>query len=544
MIKSREHIGFSQRYSQALARINTNIEGTRRYRRAKNSSFIRKGLWKMAEYKLLINGELVNSNSGKVVDDIGPASGEVVAQVPQSSVADVEQAVAAARAAFDDGRWSRLTHGARATALEKLAQILEAHTGELAELESLDAGKPIKLARDSDIPFAIDNLHFFAGAARHLSGTAASEYTGAHTSIIRREPIGVVASLAPWNYPFMMAAWKIGPALAAGNTVVLKPSVETPLTTLKLGEYALEAGLPPGVLNIVTSGPGVAQALAGHARVNMVSVTGSTESGKHIMRAGAENIKRVHLELGGKAPFIVYEDANIEAAANGALVGGYVNCGQDCTAATRIYVQESIYERFLASFLGKVKQIRVGNPANEHTDMGPLISASQRATVEGFVERALRAGGNVLTGGKRASVTGLANGFFFEPTVIAEDRNDAEIIQNEVFGPVIVVSRFKTEEEILQKANSVVYGLAASVWTRDIYKAMRATNAIQAGTVWVNDHLPITSEMPHGGYKESGVGKDMSLYSFEEYTQIKHVMIELSGEARKNWHYTIFGDEG
>ncbi len=496
----------------------------------------------MAEYKLLINGELVNSSSGKTAEDIGPATGEPVAQVPVSSVEDVERAVAAAREAYDDGRWSKLAHGARASILEKFTQALEAYASELAELESQDTGKPIKLARDSDIPFAFDNLHFFAGASRHLSGLAASEYTGGHTSIIRREPIGVVASLAPWNYPFMMAAWKIGPALAAGNTVVLKPSVETPLTTLKLGEIALEAGLPPGVLNVITSGPGVAQALSSRKQVNMVSVTGSTESGKHVMRAGADTIKHVHLELGGKAPFIVYEDANIEAAANGAVVGGFVNCGQDCTAATRIYVQDSIYDKFMASFLSKVKSIRVGNPAEESTDMGPLISATQRSTVEGFVERALRNGANIVTGGRRATVPGLEKGFFFEPTVIAEDRNDAEIVQNEVFGPVVVVCRFSTEEEVLKKANDVVFGLASSVWTTDIFKAMRASSTLQFGTVWVNDHLPLTSEMPHGGYKESGIGKDMSIYAFEDYTQIKHVMIELTNDDRKGWHYTIFGD--
>src|SRR3989454_3882936 len=303
----------------------------------------------MSEYKLLINGELVNSSSGKTVDDIGPASGQPIAQVPESSVEDVNRAVAAAREAFDDGRWSSLPHSARAATLEKLASLLEAHAQEIAELESQDVGKPIKLARDSDIPFSIDNLHFFAGAARHLAGIAASEYSGGHTSIIRREPIGVVASLAPWNYPFMMAAWKIGPALAAGNTVVLKPSVETPLTTLKLGEIAQEAGLPAGVLNIITSGPGIAQSLAGHRGVNMVSVTGSTESGKHIMREGADTIKRVHLELGGKAPFIVYDDADIDAATSGAVVGGYVKCCQDCTGATRSYGPVDGYVSCMAS---------------------------------------------------------------------------------------------------------------------------------------------------------------------------------------------------
>ncbi len=496
----------------------------------------------MTKNRLLINGELLNSSTGKMIDDINPATGEVITQVPESTLQDMNSAVAAARVAFDDGRWSNLAPAIRSTILQKLASLIEENNAELATLESQDTGKTIKLARDSDIPFSADNLHFFAGAARHLAGAAATEYTGEHTSMIRREPVGVVASVAPWNYPFMMAIWKIGPALAAGNTVIFKPSPETPLTALRLGELALEAGMPAGVLNIITDGPEVAPALVSHKDVNMVSITGSTRSGKYVMRAAADTIKRVHLELGGKAPFIVYEDADIDASVNGAVAGGYVNSGQDCTAATRIYVQNSIYDTFVERLLTTVKQIRVGDPSQESTDMGSLISARQLNSVTGFVERARQNGSNILLGGQRAIIPGFEKGVFFEPTVIEENRQETEIIQSEVFGPVIVIGRFKTEEEVLQKANGVVFGLAASVWTKDIYKAMHASKQLRFGTVWVNDHLPLTAEMPHGGVKESGIGKDMSMYSFDEYTTIKHVMIELSGVARKGWHYTIFGD--
>ncbi|MHB2020573.1 MAG: aminobutyraldehyde dehydrogenase, partial [Candidatus Xenobia bacterium] len=422
----------------------------------------------------------------------------------------------------------------------KLADVLEKHASELAELESQNAGKPVKLTRNGDVPFAIDNLRFFAGAARVLEGKAAGEYVGGYTSMIRREPLGVVASIAPWNYPFMMAIWKIAPALAAGNTVVLKPASVTPLTTLVLGRLAQEA-LPPGVLNVVT-GPGevIGEALVQDADVAMVSLTGDTATGQRIMEKASGTLKRVHLELGGKAAFIVYDDADLDAAARGAAVAAYVNTGQDCTAGTRIYAHEKIYAAFLEKLKAVTAEVRIGDPMQETTDMGPMISAAQRDRVEAFVKRAQQAGAKLVTGGGRPG--GHDHGFYFEPTVLETKDQKAEIVQQEVFGPVVVVLPFSTQEEVIAKANDVAYGLASSVWTRDIYKAMNTSRSLSFGTVWINDHLPLASEMPHGGFKQSGFGKDMSMYALEEYTRVKHVMVELSGEARKAWHFSVLGD--
>ncbi|MFD3553960.1 gamma-aminobutyraldehyde dehydrogenase [Streptomyces goshikiensis] len=486
-----------------------------------------------------IDGRLRSGTSGRSHTVIDPATGEEVLTYELASTADVDEAVAAAKRAFPG--WSGATPGERSDALHRLAAVLAEQAEDFAYAESLQCGKPIKLSTEFDVPGTIDNTAFFAGAARHLQGQAAAEYSGDHTSYVRREAIGVVGSIAPWNYPLQMAAWKILPAIAAGNTIVLKPAEITPLTSLMFAQAAKDAGLPDGVINIVSgAGREAGEHLVGHPDVVMTSFTGSTAVGKRVAEIATSTVKRLHLELGGKAPFLVFDDADLEAAAHGAVAASLINTGQDCTAATRAYVQRPLHDAFVARVAELMETVRLGDPFAATTDLGPLVSHAQRDRVAGFVERA-RAYATVVSGGE---VPGgeLAEGAYYRPTLIAGAAQDSEVVQSEIFGPVLVVLPFDTDDEGIALANDTPYGLAASAWSRDLYRAHRATREIQAGCVWVNDHIPIISEMPHGGYKASGFGKDMSAYSFEEYTQVKHVMFDNTAVAAKDWHRTIFGD--
>lgn len=431
----------------------------------------------------------------------------------------------------------------RASVILKLADLIEQNIDRLSLLETLQQGKPIKLSRDGDFPFAIDNVRFFAGAARCLEGKASAEYNGVATSIIRRDPIGVVVTITPWNYPFMMLAWKAVPPLAAGNTVVIKPASVTPLTTLEFAKLAEKAGFPKGAVNVVT-GPGatLGESLVTDSDVDVVGLTGDTLTGRRIMELASGSVKRVQLELGGKAPFIVFDDANLEAAAEVAVVGGYVNSGQDCTAATRLYVQEGVYEKFTKMLVERVKKIKLGDPQIRDTDLGPLVSEAQRHKVEDMVTSGVKDGARLLTGGKRPTLPNpFSKGFYYEPTLFADAKQDMRIVQEEIFGPVLTALPFKTLEEAVEKSNDILYGLASSVWTTNIFKAMRVAGQLEFGCVWINDHLPLVSEMPHGGYKQSGFGKDLSMYTFDDYTKIKHVYVDLTGDARKSWHYTVYG---
>ncbi|MFJ3297854.1 MULTISPECIES: gamma-aminobutyraldehyde dehydrogenase [Streptomyces] len=494
---------------------------------------------RFAEGAQYIGGKLLPGTSGRHHDIVNPATGASVLRYELAGTDDVDAAVAAARAAFPG--WSAATPGERSEAMHRFAAVLAEQADDFAYAESLQCGKPLKLSTEFDVPGTVDNAAFFAGAARHLEGKAAAEYDGDHTSYVRREAIGVVGSIAPWNYPLQMAAWKILPAVAAGNTIVLKPAELTPLTSLMFAQAATEAGIPDGVINIITgAGKEAGEHLVGHPDVVMTSFTGSTAVGKRVAEIATATVKRLHLELGGKAPFVVFDDADLEAAVHGAVAGSLINTGQDCTAATRAYVQRPLYDAFVRDVAALMETVRLGDPFDASTDLGPLISHAQRDRVAAFVERA-RGYARVVTGGE-APGGELADGAYYRPTLIADAAQDSEVVQSEIFGPVLVVLPFDTDDEGIALANDTPYGLAASAWTRDLYRANRATREIQAGCVWVNDHIPILSEMPHGGYKASGFGKDMSAYSFEEYTQVKHVMYDNTAVARKDWHRTIFGD--